>query len=158
MRALLLAALIATAAPALADDRYVDVEHADVVRLPAPAATIIIGNPAIADAVIHDRSTLIVTGKMAGRTNIIALDRRGRVIFADDIVVGSARRGQVIVQRGMDRTTYACGQGCDAVAAVGDDADTFDRVTSQQQTRIQLAQDAVAASEGSDALAGGRDE
>lgn len=155
MRALLIAALVLSAAPALADDRYVAVEHAELVRLPAPAATIIIGNPAIADAVIHDRSTLIVTGKLAGRTNIIALDRAGRVIFADDIVVGAARRGQLVVQRGMDRTTYACSNGCEATAAVGDNADTFDRVTSQQQARIQIAQEAVEASAATEALAGG---
>ena len=156
MRALLLALAFAATAPtlALAEDRYVDVEHSDVVRLPAPAATIIIGNPSIADAVIHDRSTLIVTGKLAGRTNIIALDRNGRVIFADDIVVASSSRGMLTVNRGTARTTYACSNNCEAVAAVGDDPDSFDGLTAQQQARIQVAQEAVAVADGAQTLAG----
>jgi len=154
MRALFLALTLTIAAPALADDRYIDIEHADVVRLPAPASTIIIGNPSIADAVIHDRSTLIVTGKLSGRTNIIALDRHGRVIFADDIVVGPSRRGQMTVHRGAARTTYACTDGCEAIAAIGDNSDTFDLVTGQQRERTSIAQDAVAASEAGETLAG----
>ncbi|MBP0651082.1 pilus assembly protein N-terminal domain-containing protein, partial [Mycobacterium tuberculosis] len=47
-------------APALAKDPIVvTMDRAKVMRIPAPADTVIIGNPAIADVSIHDRQTLV---------------------------------------------------------------------------------------------------
>ncbi len=153
-----LACLLVAPAVAVAD-RMLEAEHADVVRLPEPASTVIVGNPAIADAVIHDRRTLIVTGRLYGRTNIIALDRAGRVIFADDFVVGPSTSGQLVMQRGMARTTMTCTPNCAASPAVGDDSDTFDTLTGQQSARIGIAGEAVAITEDSQSprnLEGGR--
>jgi hypothetical protein len=160
MRKTLAALFCLIAAPALAAaDQMLEVEHADVVRLPSPASTVIIGNPAIADAVIHDRRTLIVTGRLFGRTNIIALDRQGRVIFADDFVVGPATGGQLVLQRGAARTTMICAPDCVASPSVGDDTDTFDTLTGQQSARIGIAGEATAITEDSQSprsLEGGR--
>ncbi|WP_421785505.1 pilus assembly protein N-terminal domain-containing protein [Hyphobacterium sp.] len=130
-------------------DQILEVEHADVVRLPGSAYTVIVGNPAIADAVIHDRRTLIVTGRLYGRTNIIALDRQGRVIYADDFVVGPSPDGQLVYQRGTSRMTMTCTPTCGPSPTVGDDPEIFDTLTGQQSTRIGIAGDAVAISEGS---------
>ena len=150
MRKTLAALAAILTGPALAAaDQVLEVEHADVVRLPASAYTVIVGNPAIADAVIHDRRTLIVTGRLYGRTNIIALDRRGRVIYADDFVVGPSTDGQLVYQRGTSRVTMTCTPHCGPSPTVGDDPDTFDTLTGQQSTRIGIAGEAVAISEGS---------
>jgi hypothetical protein len=150
MRKTLTALVCLIAAPAIAvADYLLEVEHADVVRLPASAYTVIVGNPAIADAVIHDRRTLIVTGRLYGRTNIIALDRQGRVIYADDFVVGPSSDGQLVYQRGTSRVTMTCTPTCGPSPTVGDDPDTFDTLTGQQSTRIGIAGEAVAISEGS---------
>jgi Flp pilus assembly secretin CpaC len=130
-------------------DQMLEVEHADVVRLPSPASTVIIGNPAIADAVIHDRRTLIVTGRLFGRTNIIALDRQGRVIFSEDFVVGPSTSGQLVLQRGTARTTMSCAPNCVASPTVGDDTEAFDTLTDQQSARIGLAGEAAAITEDS---------
>ena len=132
-----------------AADQMLEVEHADVVRLPSPASTVIIGNPAIADAVIHDRRTLIVTGRLYGRTNIIALDRQGRVIFSEDFVVGPSTVGQLVLQRGTARTTMSCAPNCVASPTVGDDSDAFDTLTDQQSARIGIAGEAAAITEDS---------
>jgi hypothetical protein len=132
-----------------AADQMLEVEHADVVRLPGSAYTVIVGNPAIADAVIHDRRTLIVTGRLFGRTNIIALDRAGRVIYAEDFVVGPSDAGQLVMHRGTARTTMTCTPQCGPSPSVGDDPDTFDALTGQQSTRLGIAGDAASISEGS---------
>lgn len=148
-------------APAIAAaDQMLEVEHADVVRLPSSASTVIVGNPAIADAVIHDRRTLIVTGRLFGRTNIIALDRAGRVIYAEDFVVGPSTSGQLVMQRGMARTTMTCTPHCAASPTVGDDSEAFDTLTDQQSARIAIAGEAAAITEDSQsprALEGGRE-
>lgn len=160
MRHLVLASLAALAltGTAAAQERYLEADHADVVRLPAPAYTVVIGNPSVADAVIHDRSTLILTGRLHGRTNIIALDARGRVIYAQDVVVGGTPDGGVTLYRGANRTTYACGAQCEAIPAIGDDPERFDALSNQGSTRLQSAAQAVAAGDGGSApLAGGRE-
>lgn len=150
MRNVLTALLVSLALPAIAmADRMLEVEHADVVRLPQSAYTVIIGNPAIADAVIHDRRTLIVTGRLYGRTNIIALDHRGRVIYAEDFVVGPSSDGMLVVNRGTAQTTMTCTPHCGPSPTVGDDPDTFDTLTGQQSTRIGIAGEATDISGGS---------
>lgn len=150
MRSALTALLLMITAPAIAAaDQMLEVEHADVVRLPAAAYTVIVGNPAIADAVIHDRRTLIVTGRLFGRTNIIALDRAGRVIYAENFVVGPSTQGQLVMHRGTSRTTMTCTPDCGPSPSVGDDPETFDTLTGQQSTRIGIAGEAAAIAEGS---------
>ena len=156
--AIAITALLALGGTAAAQDRYLEADHADVVRLPAPAYTVVIGNPSVADAVIHDRSTLILTGRLHGRTNVIALDARGRVIYAQEVIVGGSPEGGVTLYRGANRTTYACGANCEAMPTVGDDPERFSTLSDQGNTRIQAAAAALAAADGGSApLAGGRE-
>lgn len=63
----------------------VKVNMARILRINAPASTVIIGNPAIADVTIQDPQTLVLTGKAYGTTNLIVLDNRGSPI-ADTMV------------------------------------------------------------------------
>lgn len=134
---------LAAMAPAAALELEVAAEHASVVRLPGDASAIIIGNPAIADALVHDQRTLVITGRVPGRTNIIAVDRIGRVIFSHDIVVTAASNGQVALYRGPDRTTFSCGTTCEEAPAVGDGVDSFGETFTQQQQRMGAASTAA---------------
>jgi len=72
-------ALEAFAAPAKSADIEVILDEAKLVNLPEKVATIVIGNPLIADATIQSGGLMVITGKGYGSTNIIALDRRGAV-------------------------------------------------------------------------------
>jgi len=130
---------LAMIAPAAASDLLVATEHAHVVRLPADASVVVVGNPSIADAMIHDGRTLILTGRLQGRTNVIALDRVGRTIYSQEIVVGSPVDGQVALFRGPDRFTLSCGETCDEVPRTGDDAGRADALSQQQQDRLSAA-------------------
>ena len=53
------------------------VDQAKIFRVSRPAATIIIGNPAIVDATVEDDQTLVLTGRAFGVTNLIVLDSKG---------------------------------------------------------------------------------
>ncbi|WP_417494910.1 pilus assembly protein N-terminal domain-containing protein [Maricaulis sp.] len=130
-------------APALAEDMALAVEHAQVVRLPGDASTVIVGNPSIADALVHDGRTLVLTGRLQGRTNIIALDRIGRVIYSSDIVVTNPVAGQVALYRGPNRTTMSCADTCDEVPRVGDDFERVPLLSQQQGARLATAQSAI---------------
>ena len=63
------------AAPVRADTVTVPVDRARVMKLPERVATIIIGNPLIADAALQSGGVLVITGKGYGTTNMLALDR-----------------------------------------------------------------------------------
>src|SRR6201747_2236885 len=63
----------------------VKVNMARILRISAPAATVIVGNPGVADVTIQDPQTLVLTGKSYGETNLIVLDAKGNPI-ADTLV------------------------------------------------------------------------
>jgi Flp pilus assembly secretin CpaC len=57
-----------------AEDLVVNYDQSQLVKLPRPAAEIIIGNPSIADVTVQNGNLLVVTGKTFGITNMIVLD------------------------------------------------------------------------------------
>lgn len=148
--AMLIAASLIATAPAVAHDMVLATEHAEVVRLPATASAVVVGNPSIADAMVHDGRTLIITGRLQGRTNVIALDQVGRVIFSREIAVTNASAGQVALFRGADRFTLSCADICDEIPRQGDQTERTDALSAQQRDRLSVAQSAI----GDDAGAG----
>ncbi|UYN99335.1 MAG: pilus assembly protein N-terminal domain-containing protein [Devosia sp.] len=110
--------------PALAQDGIpitVNVNMARVLRISAPAATVIIGNPGIADVTIQDPTTLILTGKSYGQTNLIVLDSVGEPIADTLVEVAQMQAGVMTVYQGQSRTTLACAPTCQPVLMMGDD-------------------------------------
>ena len=102
VRSALLAAVLAGAALApvvgrAADTVKVELDQARIYRLAAPASTIIIGNPAIADATLQDAQTLIVTGRAYGQTNLIVLDDQGETVTDAQLAVTAASESLVTV-------------------------------------------------------------
>jgi Flp pilus assembly secretin CpaC len=65
---------------AVADTVAVVLDQAKILRLPERVASIVIGNPAVADGTLQTGGLLVVTGKGYGTTHIIALDARGAVL------------------------------------------------------------------------------
>ncbi len=117
----------------------VTVDQAAVLRLTAPAGTIIIGNPSIADATMVDDTTIVITGKSFGTTNLIVLDTNGTIIVEQVITIRSADN-QVVVYRQATRQTYNCTPVCAPILNVGDGDPTFQMTTQQMQTHAALAQ------------------
>lgn len=116
------------------------VDHAKVMRIAKPASTIIIGNPAIADANVQNESTLIITGKSYGTTNLIILDAEGEPIADETLVVQAPRGDEVVVWRGSARRqTLTCTPQCETTVRVGDESAVFDAVSGQITSRNGLA-------------------
>jgi hypothetical protein len=112
-------AAFATIAPASAADIKVVLDRDEVVTLPARVATIVIGNPLIADAALQPGGRIIITGKSYGVTNIIVLDRAGTVLMDRSIEV----RGPddvTTVHGGMLRQSYSCTPLCRRRDVLGD--------------------------------------
>jgi Flp pilus assembly secretin CpaC len=144
-RKLIGAALVGLAAaifagPALALDPIdVTIDFAKLVKLERPASTIVVGNPGIADATIEDETTLVLTGKAAGVTNLIVLDDEGQEITHALVRVSSDVRQLTTVFKAGQRQTYSCAPVCEQVISVGDAPAAFERATTQIQGRQQFA-------------------
>ena len=122
---------MATAPEGVEGAVLVNVNMARVLRINAPAATIIIGNPGIADVTIQDPQTLVLTGKSYGQTNMIVLDAAGEPVADTLIEVVQTHDDIVTVYLGQARTTLACEPICQSTITLGDDTNfTSESITS----------------------------
>ncbi|MEW6769642.1 MAG: pilus assembly protein N-terminal domain-containing protein [Pseudomonadota bacterium] len=107
------------------------VDQARVIKLPERVATIVVGNPLIADVTLQPGGMVVVTGKGYGSTNMIALDRTGAVLADRSIQVEGPNDKLVTVFRGVDRESYSCTPTCQRRATLGDAPSYFDAVLGQ---------------------------
>lgn len=129
------------ATPARADNVTVTVDEARVMKLPANVATIVIGNPLIADAALQSGGILVVTGKGFGSTNLLALDRAGKVVMDRTVqVLGPSSSDIVVVYKGVERESYSCAPECERRITLGDSPAYFNAILSQAGSRTGQAQ------------------
>ena len=107
-----------TAADMVTHGLTVTMDQARVVRLPARVATLVIGNPLIADAAVQNGGLMVLTGKGIGSTNLIALDARGEQLMSVQIRVRPQNDAVVQVYRGVERETYSCTPTCERTVAI----------------------------------------
>jgi hypothetical protein len=137
----LLSVAAIAATPTQADTITVNVDAAHIMKLPEKVATIVIGNPLIADATLQGGGMLVVTGKGFGSTNLLALDRAGRVIMDKTVqVMGPTGSDLVVVYRGVARESYSCSPVCERRITLGDDTKFFADTLSQTGARASAAQ------------------
>ncbi|MET4683956.1 pilus assembly protein N-terminal domain-containing protein [Brevundimonas faecalis] len=107
------AILAALASPALAQNRpmTIAIDSATRVQLRAPAGSVIVANPQVADVAVVDANTLFITGKGYGSTDIVAVDALGRPLFQSQVTVNPPAGGSVRVWRGAEVAESACGGG-----------------------------------------------
>jgi Flp pilus assembly secretin CpaC len=115
--------VLASFGPAFAQSAPVSVKvnMARILRIDAPAATVIIGNPGVADVTIQDPQTLVLTGKSFGQTNLIILNSSGNPIADTMIEVTQDLADVVTVFNGASRQSYSCEPDCQSVVMIGDD-------------------------------------
>jgi Flp pilus assembly secretin CpaC len=127
----LVAAFLASMPAQAADPIAIKIDRAKVMRISRPAGTVIIGNPAIADAAIQDNQTLIITGRSFGTTNLIVLDSNGQPIADEILTVDTADDAVVTVFKRDKRQTLSCNPECGPTLVIGDDKEAFGDVRSQ---------------------------
>jgi len=135
----LCATAIAPWTPSLANDVKVVIDQAKLVKLPEKVATIVVGNPLVADVSLQPGGVIVITGKSYGTTNLIALDRTGNVLMERWLQVQGASENIVVVFRGVERATYSCTPDCDPRINVGDGKLFFDTTITQSITRAGAA-------------------
>src|SRR5882757_7030444 len=121
------AALAGTGDDAIA----VSVDQAKLVKLPERVATIVVGNPLIADVTMQPGGMIVVTGKGYGATNVIAMDRRGDILVDRVIQVGGPSDQVVTIYRGVERESYSCMPICQRRVTLGDGESYFKSTIDQ---------------------------
>jgi hypothetical protein len=114
----------------------VSLDEARILKMPDRVATIVIGNPLIADASLQTGGILVITAKGFGSTNMLALDRTGNVVMDKTLlVVPDAGQDLVVVYRGSDRESYSCSPHCEPRLSLGDSTPFFNGVLAQGGNR-----------------------
>ncbi|MBO6675445.1 MAG: pilus assembly protein N-terminal domain-containing protein [Rhizobiales bacterium] len=118
-------------------------DHARVMRVVGDVSTIVIGNPAIADASMPDPGTIILTGKSYGETNLVMLDEEGAVLAEETLRVTVRGQSLVSVYRGVQRTTLSCAPTCEIRPTPGDAPEMVEAGLNAFQARNRAALEAV---------------
>jgi Flp pilus assembly secretin CpaC len=124
---------------ASADVVTVILDQAQVVKLPERVATLIVGNPLIADVAIQPGNLMVITGKGYGSTNLVALDKAGDMLMQKTIQVQGPRDNLIVVYRGVERESYSCTPNCERRIVLGDSPVYFDSVIGQTGSRTGQA-------------------
>jgi Flp pilus assembly secretin CpaC len=126
----------------------VNVDQAKLIKLPPRIATIVVGNPLIADVTMQPGGLIVVTGKGYGATNVIAMDRAGTIVADRTIQVSGPTDKVVTVYRGVDRESYSCMPICQRRVTLGDSEGYFKSTIEQAGSLNTQATGASAAARG----------
>jgi Flp pilus assembly secretin CpaC len=145
-------ALLAPGSAKAADEPLiVTYDQSKLLRLPRPAAEIIIGNPAIADVSVQAGNLLVITGKSFGTTNIIVLDSDRNPMQDQIVKVGRERYGVVNLVRGSQRQSLSCTPECHPALMIGDELGHFNHIKETTNGKMGISEkaaDSAAASGG----------
>ena len=125
-------AVVAAAAP---DQIDVVVDQAKLVKLPERIATLVVGNPLIADLTVQPGGLAVITGKSYGATNFLIMDKSGAVLTEHNVEVQGPTDKIVVVYRGVNRMTYSCTPECAARVTLGDQTDFFSDTLGRMTAR-----------------------
>lgn len=113
---LLLAQSCLAAGTARAEDgemMRVYMDHARVLKLDRPVSKVIVGNAEVADATVADATTIVLTGRNFGTTNLVLLDADGNAIVDERILVSIDEGNTVRVFRQTERSVLSCTPICE---------------------------------------------
>lgn len=108
-----LAAIPAMAMSSEDDMLRVSMNHARVLKLDRPVSKVIIGNSKVADATVADATTIVLTGRSFGTTNLVLLDSDGNAIVDQRVLVSIDEGNTVRVFRQTARTVLSCTPNCE---------------------------------------------
>lgn len=136
-----LAGVMALAGQAFAGPLSIEANKTEPLRFKRPVASIVIGNPLVADVAIFNEQMVFITGKSYGTTNIMAFDAAGNLIYSNDVAVSSPTESLLRVVRGDSVNSYDCTPACRSIMNPGDEQDYFDNVLNQNRQLSRAARE-----------------
>jgi hypothetical protein len=147
-------ALLATlSSTASAEQVRVMLDRTQLITMSVQPATVVVGNPAIADANISGNQVFI-NGFAPGATNIVMLDASGAAIANLEVVVARASTETAAVFRSGGRQSLICPDYCDPTMEIGDATLAFEGVQEQSEAKRAAALGIISQSKENQAGAG----
>ena len=87
--------------------------QARILKLDRPVAKVIVGNAAVADATVADSTTIVLTGRSFGTTNLVLLDADGNAIADERVLVSIDEGNTVRVFKQTERSVLSCTPNCE---------------------------------------------
>lgn len=91
-----------------------NLQQAELIRISQSADVMVVGDPEIADATLVSDTTLLLTPKSVGSTNVFVLNADEKIILEAMVVVKEDGVKRIKVRKGGSSTTYICREdtGC----------------------------------------------
>jgi hypothetical protein len=120
-----------------AEDLTIETDHSQMVILPGLPGSVVVGNPAIADATVEG-TRLFIHGRGFGTTNIMVLDLTGNEVATFSISVSHITPNAVALFSGTNRISFNCAPLCEMDLQVGDNHDHFKSLHEQLTKKSAL--------------------
>ncbi|MGN8153035.1 pilus assembly protein N-terminal domain-containing protein [Agrobacterium sp. 22094] len=91
----------------------VSMNQARVLKLDRAVSKVIVGNSKVADATVADATTIVLTGRSFGTTNLVLLDAEGNAIVDERVLVSIDEGNTVRVYRQTSRSVLSCSPSCE---------------------------------------------
>jgi Flp pilus assembly secretin CpaC len=137
-----------------AEQVRVMLDRTQLITMSVQPTTVVVGNPAIADANISGNQVFI-NGFAPGATNIVMLDASGAAIANLEVVVTRANTETAAVFKSGGRQSLICPDYCDPTMEIGDAESSFGAVQSQSQQKRAAALGIIAESKDNQSNGGG---
>lgn len=92
-------------------------DHSLRLALKGQAASVVVGNPKIADVTVVDSRTVYIMGRGAGMSEVTVLDNFGRVLWNGEVMVTLAQANNITLYRGTKAARFVCTQVCEEQVA-----------------------------------------
>jgi hypothetical protein len=139
LTAISLCAALVSANPAAAEPLALLTDQTKALTVAKTPATIVVGNPSIADVTIQDNN-IFLHGRAFGTTNIILLDEAGATMSEFEVTVTNGISTHVAVYRGgYFRYSMVCAPVCEGELQQGDEKEYFSTLLSQANGKLGLA-------------------
>ncbi len=120
----------------------VAIDNSTMLELERNAATIVVGNPSIADVSVQKGNLLFVLGRNFGTTNVIALDSQNKKIADVPISVTTTMPHHMTLYRGAGQVSFTCAPRCERSLIPGDFNQEFVDAESQVRNKLNIGKEA----------------
>lgn len=138
----LCAALFAAHQASAAEPLVLLTDQTQLLKLPRPAGTIVVGNPTFADVTVQGRMVFL-HGRGFGTTNIIIMDEDGAQMADFEVTVQMGGSNNLALYKGglspASHFSYVCAPNCESTLQVGDHNQYFGVVSGQITGKTGLA-------------------
>jgi hypothetical protein len=154
---LLCASLFAAHQASAAEPLVLLTDQTQLLKLPRPAGTIVVGNPTFADVTVQGQ-LVFLHGRGFGTTNIIIMDEDGAEMENFEVTVQMGGSNNLALFKGGSapayRFSFVCAPNCERTLQVGDENQYFGIVSGHINGKTALATGKTAEDTTSDGTSG----